>query len=102
MEAEIELHWTHGIVHVELFWFVLMILSVCAEMIWTTMFIVLASVNRHTVDSYTYGLVSLISLMFISVIAKEAKITGIAAILLTAHTLMIVVTAFELRRQFKT
>lgn len=83
---------THGKVQIVEPFFLILTLSVAAEMLWTALFTPISALNRH--KGVTYCLAALSSLAFAIAYAwaiPNGGLVGAAAVLLSVHTLMILV-----------
>lgn len=88
--------WTKGQVAVEQPFFTLLVLSVAAEMIWTTLFVPLAAINRHVTISYAYAALGAIGVAGCYGLGIAYGLPGTAAALLAVHVLMIGVVIVQL------
>jgi O-antigen/teichoic acid export membrane protein len=94
-------YWTKGVVKPEFSWFFALTLSVAAEMTWTTLFIPIASINRHIMTANIFGLISVIYISVISLFVGSFGLLGISVLLVSSHCLMILVVLFELDSQLR-
>lgn len=90
--------WTKGEVAVEQPFFTLLVLSVAAEMIWTTLFVPIAAINRHITISYTFAVLSIIGVAGCYVLGVAYALPGTAIALLAVHVVMIGVVIVQLIR----
>lgn len=88
--------WTNGKVWAEEPFFMLLILSVGAEMIWTALFVPLAATNRHVRVSYAFAVLSLIGICACYFSAASYGLTGAILAVLGVHIAMIGVTIEQL------
>ncbi|QBR71058.1 teichoic acid transporter [Beijerinckiaceae bacterium] len=88
--------WTGGKVMAEEPFFTLLILSVGAEMIWTALFVPLASTNRHIRVSYAFAILSLIGICACYFGAASYGLTGAILAVLGVNVVMIGVTIEQL------
>jgi O-antigen/teichoic acid export membrane protein len=90
--------WTKGAVAVEQPFFGLLVLAVAAEMIWTTLFVPLAAINRHITISYTFAVLSIIGVAGCYGLGVPYALPGTAIALLAVHVVMIGVVIAQLVR----
>jgi O-antigen/teichoic acid export membrane protein len=90
--------WTKGQVTVEQPFFTLLVLSVAAEMIWTTLFAPLAAVNRHITISYVFAVLSMIGVIGCYLLGGPYGLPGTVSALLAVHGVMIFVVIAQLMR----
>jgi O-antigen/teichoic acid export membrane protein len=90
--------WTKGEVTVEQPFFTLLVLSVAAEMIWTTLFVPLAAINRHITISYTFAVLSTIGVGGCYVLGVPYGLPGTAIALIAVHLVMIGIVIVQLLR----
>ncbi len=88
--------WTKGKVHIVQPFFTLLLMSVCFEMLWTTLFIPLGSINRHVVTAHAYGGLALFAVVCGYFLAGPYGLTGIAAPLLFINIAMLAIVVFQL------
>lgn len=92
-------YWTKGEVAVEQPFFTLLVVSVAAEMIWTTLFVPLAAINRHITISYVFAVSSMVGVAGCYGLGVPYGLPGTAAALLAVHVVMIGVVIEQLIRQ---
>jgi O-antigen/teichoic acid export membrane protein len=90
--------WTKGQVTVEQPFFSLLVLSVAAEMMWTTLFAPLAAVNRHIAISYVFAVLSFLGVAGCYWLGGSYGLTGTVSALLAVHGIMIFVVIAQLLR----
>jgi O-antigen/teichoic acid export membrane protein len=90
--------WTKGEVAVEQPFFTLLVLSVAAEMIWTTLFVPLAAINRHITISYTFAVLSIIGVGGCYLLGVPYGLPGTAFAVLVVHIVMIGIVVVQLIR----
>jgi O-antigen/teichoic acid export membrane protein len=90
--------WTKGEVSVEEPFFTLIVLSVAAEMIWTTLFTPLAAINRHITVSYLFAGASIVGVAGCYVLGVPYALPGTATALLAVHLVMIGIVVAQLWR----
>jgi O-antigen/teichoic acid export membrane protein len=90
--------WTKGEVAVEQPFFTLLVLAVAAEMIWTTLFVPVAAINRHITISYTFAVLSMIGVAGCYVLGVPYALPGTAIALLAVNVVMIGVVIVQLVR----
>ncbi len=90
--------WTKGEVTVEQPFFTLLVLSVAAEIVWTTLFVPLAAINRHITISYMFAVLSIVGVAGCYVLGVSYALPGMAVTLLAVHLVMIGVVSAQLVR----
>ncbi|MCK1616110.1 hypothetical protein IVA96_05420 [Bradyrhizobium sp. 159] len=99
--GEYVLHvWTKDRIHAGYPWFFLMILAASSEMAWTTAAMPILAINRHVRLSYAYLAVSFICLASQAAALERFGLNAVAISLLVAHGTMLIVVAFDIRKQF--
>jgi O-antigen/teichoic acid export membrane protein len=88
--------WTHGQVTAEWPFFTIVLFAVAAEMIWTTLLIPLASVNRHTLIGYIFTPLAVTALIASYFLGRQGGLTGLTVPLLAIHTMMILIVGTHL------
>jgi O-antigen/teichoic acid export membrane protein len=88
--------WTKGRVHLAEPFFTLLLMSVCFEMLWTTLFIPLGAINRHVVTAHAYGALALLAVVCGYFLAGPYGLTGIIAPLLLINVAMLMIATFQL------
>ena len=76
--------------------FALIVIAVAAEMIWSTLFTPLASINRHVGVSNTFIVVSVAGMVACALAARHGP-AGVAGGLVAINGLMILVTALQVQ-----
>jgi O-antigen/teichoic acid export membrane protein len=83
---------THGKVRVEQPFFLILVLSVAAEMLWTALFTPISALNRHRVVTYSLAVASVVAFACAYFWAIPAYgLAGAAAVLLSVHILIVLV-----------
>ena len=75
--------------------FTLLVLSVAAEMIWTTLFTPLAAINRHIIVSYSFAFLSIAGIGACYFLASAYGLIGIGIALLVINLVMVVISSKE-------
>jgi len=88
-------YWTKGQVTIVEPFFTLLVLSVAAEMIWTTLFTPLAAINRHIIVSYSFAFLSIAGIGACYFLASAYGLIGIGIALLVIHLVMVVISSKE-------
>lgn len=89
--------WTSGKVSVDQTFFVVLLLAVAAEMIWSAGLMPLASINRHVALSRAFSGLSLVGLGFCYFAGQHyGSLVAIAAPLMGLHVLMVIITGLQL------
>jgi len=90
---------THGRVNVVQPFFLIMTLSVAAEMLWTAQFTAISAVNRHKIVTYWLAGMSVAGLAIYYLVAGKTGIFAAALTIFLVHSAMIFVCAWASRRQ---
>lgn len=88
--------WTKGKVYIEQPFFGLLLLSVIFEMLWTTIFIPLASINRHVVTAHAYGALAFIAVVCSYFLASPYGLTGVVSPLLVINGAMLIIVVAQI------
>jgi O-antigen/teichoic acid export membrane protein len=88
--------WTKGKVYLEQPFFALLLFSVVFEMLWTTLFIPLAAINRHVVTAHAYGVLAFIAVICGYFLAASYGLTGVVAPLLIINVMMLIIVMVQL------
>jgi O-antigen/teichoic acid export membrane protein len=90
--------WTHGKVEASGPFFLLLILAVGAEMIWSALFIPLAAINQHNYVAYAFVGMGVFGIVSACLGGQAHGLAGVAAPLLLVHGSMIIITGILLWR----
>jgi O-antigen/teichoic acid export membrane protein len=88
--------WTDGKLSIEEPFFMLLVFSTAAEMIWSALFVPLSAINRHVRVSYAFAILSLIGIAGCYAGAASHGLTGVALALAGVQLLMIAVSSEQL------
>ncbi|RTE87994.1 teichoic acid transporter [Bradyrhizobium sp. LVM 105] len=89
--------WTKGAVVAHFPFFIVLLLAVAAEMIWTTELIPLASINKHVAISRAFSASSLVAIALSYLIGRlHGGLTGVAAPLLALHCALVILAGSQL------
>jgi hypothetical protein len=91
--------WTKDQVKLVQPFFGLLMLAVVLEMLWTTLFIPLGSINRHVVTAHAYGLLALLGVIAGYFLAPDYGLNGIVAPLILVNSIMLITAAVQLAKQ---
>ncbi len=88
--------WTKGGVHLEQPFFTLLLLSVITEMLWTTIWIPLVSINRHVFIAHAYGVLASLGVAGGYFLAVRYGLVGIVIPSIFVNTVMIAIAVIQL------
>jgi O-antigen/teichoic acid export membrane protein len=91
--------WTKGKVLIQQPFFTLLLISVIFEMLWTTLFIPLAAINRHVVTAHAYGVLAFAAVVCGYFLAASYGLTGVIAPLLVINVAMLLIAVAQLYRR---
>lgn len=91
--------WTKSQVQLEQPFFSLLLLSVVAEMLWTTLFIPLGATNRHVVTAHAYGALAFVAVVVSYFLAAPFGLTGVVLPLVAINVIMVVTSAVQLSQR---
>ena len=91
--------WTKGQVHIEQPFFLLLLLSVVAETLWTTIWIPICAINRHAFIAYSYGVLALLAVVAGYFFVSPLGIAGVVVPLLIVHLIMLAAAAIRTSRE---
>ncbi len=91
--------WTKGKVLIQQPFFTLLLISVIFEMLWTTLFIPLAAINRHVVTAHAYGVLAFAAVVCGYFLAASYGLTGVVAPLLVINVAMLLIAVAQLYRR---
>lgn len=91
--------WTRGHVEVQQPFFLLLLLSVVGEMLWTTLFIPLAAVNRHMFSANLYGVLAALGVLASYLLTPRFGLPGAIVPWIAVNLVMLVALTAQLSRQ---
>ena len=91
--------WTHGKVDRQDPFFIVLVLSVGAEMVWSMLFVPISAINRHVGVSYVFVAICAVGLGGCYIADVKYGLTGVAFALLGVHVCMLAVVTSKLVKQ---
>ena len=91
--------WTKAGVHLEQPFFTLLLLSVIAEMLWTTIWIPLLAINRHVFAAHAYGVLASLGVVGGYFLAIPYGLVGIVMPSIFVNGVMIAITVIQVTQR---
>ncbi|WP_051335418.1 lipopolysaccharide biosynthesis protein [Methylocapsa acidiphila] len=91
--------WTKGAVSLVQPFFTLLLVSIVGEMLWSTLLIPLAAINRHVVTANTYGALSFLGVVCSYFLAEPYGLTGVVLPAIVVNTIMMAMVGVQLSRR---